>query len=351
MKCIAKWTFAGLMMLMMSLPGCISYSTVSLDIMEPAGIKFPVEIASVVVVDNAYPVKDSAVHVINAPGRTYQIDSIYVDDFGKRVVEAMGTALESQQFFDSVHVAQNSLNPAGSGKPLQPLSFYQIDSLSHLYNAQAVISLDYYKYNTTTNMVDLSDYYYVTLDARSHTYWKIYDATSGEIMDIHPQSDTIFWEGEGSELNRAFNTLPEFREALKAVAAYSGSKYAKYVAPSWERVSRIYFKKGHPLFYDADRLVSQGNWEEAMTFWYKVYEEANKKQKARASFNLATGQEVMGNFREALAWAYRSVQHYKELGSLSVSQWERDQAQDYYVKLSIRLREKKKLDDQFGFDE
>ncbi len=351
MKCIAKWTFPGLMMLLLSLSGCISYSTIDLDVLEPAGIEFPVEIASVVVVDNAYPTRDSAVHVINAPGRTYQIDSIYVDDFGKRVVEAMGKTLESQLFFDSVHVAQNSLNPLGSGQPLRPLSFYQIDSLSRLYHAQAVISLDYYKYNTTTNVVDLSDYYYVTLDARSRTYWKIYNSISGEIMDIHLQSDTIFWESEGSELNRAFKSLPEFREALEAMAAYSGDKYAGYVAPSWGRVSRIYFKKGHPLFFEATKNVLRGEWEKAMPAWYKVYEVGREKQKARASFNLAVGQEVLGNFREALAWAYRSVQHYKELGSLAVSEWERGQAQNYYIKLSRRLQEKKKLDDQFGFDE
>lgn len=330
--------------------GCLSYSTIDIDVLEPAGVNIPVEIASVVIVDNAFPTHDSVIHTINMPDKKYQIDSIRVEDYGKRVVQALGEALESQQFFDSVHVAVESLNPPQTGKPLRPLSFFQIDSLSRRYNAQAVIALDHYKYNTTTNVMDLSDYYYVTLDARSKTYWKIYNSLNGELLDIHLQEDTIYWDSEGAGYT-SLSGVPKMREVVKTMAEYSGQKYARYVAPAWSTVSRFYFKQGHPLFYKADEHVKRNRWDFALPVWYRVYEEAGGKQKARAAFNLALGQEVMGNFREAMAWAYRSWEHYKELGTFSASEREENAAKNYYVELSRRLQEKKRLDDQFGFDE
>jgi hypothetical protein len=345
---IAKGTLFGLLVL---LSGCISYSTINLDILNPAGVKFPVEIASVVIVDNALPYRDTAIHEVQTESRRYKLDTLYVDDFGHRLVESLGRNLRDQQFFDSVHVVEVPMNIPGSGEDLRPLSYFQIDSLSRRYNAQAVISLDQYKYHTTTNVVDLTNFYYLTLDARSRSYWKIYNALNGELMDIYLQQDTIFWEGEGYSLNHAFSGLPGLGKAVEAVADYSGAKYAGHVAPSWSTVNRLYFTEGHPLFFQATDFALKGKWDKALPIWYRVYEAGRGKQKARAAFNIALGQETQGNFKEALAWAYRSLQHYGDLGFPAASEWEKQQAKMYYVELSTRLQKKKKLDDQFGFEE
>ncbi|WP_010420860.1 DUF6340 family protein [Anaerophaga thermohalophila] len=348
---VKKWIFGIILIVFFS--GCASYSTIELDVLKPADIEIPVEIASVVVVDNARPFisSDSAVHKIILPDRNYSIDTIRVEDFGKRVVESFSGTLESKQFFDSVHVAKGSFKNPARENLLSPLSSFEIDSLLRHYNAQAVISLDYFDYGTTLRITDTPDFYYSTLDARSNSYWRIHNGLTGEIMDVHFLRDTIFWEGAGASLMEVANKLPPIRKALEMAAQHAGEEYADYVAPGWKNEIRRYYTHGHPLFSRASELIAGGKWEEANRICYYVYENGSDKQRARAAFNLALGKEVLGEFREAAAWAYRSMEAYQELGALSVSQKEKDISVQYYTQLAVRIQEKKKLDEQYGIEE
>ncbi|PWE00680.1 DUF6340 family protein [Marinilabilia rubra] len=340
--------------LFLFLAGCASYSTVNIDVLKPAKITIPVGIAKVVVVDNAYPFQksDSAVHRINLPGRQYTVDTIWKKDFGKVATKTFAEELEYRQFFDSVYVAEKAFKSEIEGRnPLNPLTGYELDSLCQKYNAQGVISLDYYDYGTTINVVDMPDYFYSTLDARSNTYWTFHNCLTGERLDYHFQRDTIFWESFGSSIVSSVDDLPKIREALEEATYHAGAKYAGFVAPTWTNEERIFYQKGHPLFFEAATEVANNNWDAAKRIWYKVYESSKGKSKARAAFNLALGQEVTGNFMEAAAWGWRSVENYRSLSGISASGMEKDKAVSYYVKLSYRLQEKKKLDEQYGVDQ
>ncbi len=335
------------------LTGCVSYSTINLDVLKPAGVDIPVNIASVVVVDNAFPFhpEDSGVHQINLPGRKYSVDTIHVDDFGMRTVESFGEALKAHQFFDSVHIVKQQFNSGDDGRPMDPLSAFEIDTLCSHFDAQAVISLDHYDYGTTINIMEMPDYYFATLDSRNSTYWKIHNCLADDLVDIHLQKDTIFWEGAGNSVGDSGKDLPSIKEALEAGADHAGEKYAGYVAPTWTIEERIFYKQGHPLFFRASELIANRQWEAAVRVWNHVYEESKGKQKARAAFNMALGQELLGNLLEAAAWGYRAVEEYDQLGGLAVSEREINVARRYYVELARRLQEKKKLDNQFGIDE
>jgi hypothetical protein len=350
MNRIKQWCVPGLFLI---LSGCVSYSSIELDVLKPAAIEIPVEIASVVVVDNAYPFKvsDSAVHEINLPDRKFAVDTLWVEDFGSRVVQSFGNALKARRFFDSVYVVKDPFNPKGKGKPMDPLTAFELDTLCRHFNAQAVISLDHYDYGTAINVLEMPESFFATLDARSNTYWKLHNCLSGDLYDIHLQKDTIFWEGVGPSINNSAADLPTIREALDVAAHNAGEKYAGYLAPTWTKEERLFYKQGHPLFFRASELISRGEWELASRLWYNVYEEGNQKQKARAAFNLALGQEVRGNFMEAAAWAYRAMEQYRELGVLSVSELEKKETSAYYVELAQRLQEKKKLDEQYGVEQ
>ena len=339
--------------MLLFLTGCVTYTTVELDVLKPADTQMPVEIASVVIADNAYPfrVTDTIVHEVNTPDSTFSIDSVWVDEFDSLAVRAMGEALEPRQFFDSVYVAKESFNTEENGKPMRPLRASVVDSLCRHYNAQAVISLDHYDYGTTLDVVELHDNYMATLDVRSSTYWKIFDHVNGELLDVHLQQDTIFWDYVERNPSRAVSGIPSIREALKDAAVHAGEKYAGYVAPTWTTEERVMFKQGHPLFPRAASLASRGNWEQAARMWYHVYEENSGKVKARAAFNLALAKEVRGEFREAAAWGYRAWEEYEDLGVLAVSQPEKETAKEFYLKLAQRIQEKKKLDQQYGVDE
>ncbi|MGM0375927.1 MAG: DUF6340 family protein [Bacteroidota bacterium] len=342
--------FAGIILFF---TGCVSYTTVELDVLKPAETQIPVEVASVVLVDNAYPfrVTDTTVHEVKLPDSTYVIDSVWVQDFDSLAVQAMGEALEARQFFDSVHVAKKSFNTEEDGKPMRPLRASVVDSLCRHYNAQGVISLSHYDYGTTLEVVEFYDNYMATLDARSSTYWKIFDHVNGELLDVHLQQDTIFWDYVERDISKAVSGVPSLREALKDAAVHAGEKYAGYVAPTWSTEERVLFKQGHPMFARAATLANRGEWEQAARMWYHVYEENDGKVKARAAFNIALSKEVLGEFREAAAWGYRALDEYENLGFLFVSQQEKETAREFYLNLARRIQEKKKLDKQYGVDE
>ncbi|MFW6352046.1 MAG: DUF6340 family protein [Bacteroidota bacterium] len=350
MNRIKKWIFSGLILLV---TGCVSpYSIFNLDVLKPAKVDVPVEIASVVVVDNAYPMQagDSVVHKIKLPVQEYSIDTILLDNFGQVAIESFAESLKSKSFFDSVYVVNESFNTLEDGKPLAPLSVFLIDSLCNYYNAQAVIELGYYQYGTVLNVIDAGEQYYSALDVRVNTYWKIHNRLADSVMNVHLQKDTIFWEGAGATVEESIGELPFLKDALKEAALYSGIQYSGYIAPTWQTTRRVFFKQGHTLFYEALEYVNRDQWDEAARVWYHIYETGKEKQKARAAYNLALAQEVKGNFIEATAWAYRSMQHYKELAGLGVNKEEK-MARDYYIDLAQRLQEKKKLDKQYGIYE
>ncbi|WP_291855828.1 DUF6340 family protein [Marinilabilia sp.] len=347
MNRIKKWIFPGLFFLM---SGCVSYSTIELDVLKPAEVIVPVEIASVVVVDNAFPFQpgDSGVHKIKLPTREYAIDSILVDDFGRRIIQSFGESLNAKSFFDSVYVVKQPFNTLEGGKPLALLSPAVVDSLCDFYNAQAVIELGHFEYGSLINVMDFGDQYFATLDARVSAYWKIHNKIADDVFDVHLQRDTIFWESTGPTILGSVEKLPLIRDALNEAAAYSGQQYSEYISPTWEKTRRYFFKKGHPLFYDASVQATRGDWDEAGRIWFHIYELGTEKQKARAAYNLALTQEVKGDFIEATSWAYRSMEHFQEVGNLSLADYELEMAKSYYIELAQRLQEKKKLDKQFG---
>ncbi|MGQ1891906.1 DUF6340 family protein [Thermophagus sp. OGC60D27] len=347
---IKNWSCFALILI---LSGCVSYTTIGLDVQKPAGVEIPVDIASVVVVDHAPPFTkiDSGIHKIILPGKKYVVDTILLKDFGKLAIESMAEVLKSKQFFDSVHVYPQKLDPVSTYSLSPSLSTETLDSICDRYNAQGLIALDYFDYGTTLQVSEAPDIYYSTLDARSRTRWKIYNRLTGKTLDVHVQKDTIFWDGIGYSITGSAAELPPIREALKMAAQHAGAKYSDYVAPSWESQSRLIYIKGHPLFYKASELVANNQWEEAGRIWYYVYLNGSPKQKARAAFNLALSKEMTGDFREAAAWAWNSMEEYAPMGNLSVTQAEKDACKSYYILLAQRIQEKKKIDNQYGIEE
>ncbi len=90
------------------------------------------------------------------------------------------------------------------------------------------------------------------------------------------------------------------------------------------------------------------NWNEAAKIWYHIYESENKKQKARAAYNLALSYEIRNDFQEAKAWAEISRNLFETLKSIQVSEIERKMAFKYFESLNERFAETEALHKQLG---
>ncbi|MCL2072902.1 MAG: tetratricopeptide repeat protein [Marinilabiliaceae bacterium] len=329
---------------------CVSsLETLNLEILKPATISIDPEILSVVIVDKSEPYRDENVHTVVMPKETISLDTIWVDNFSQIAVESMSEALKSKMFFDAVFLHDENEEDYIIDKGYIP--DYElidiIEDLCYIYDAQAVIFLESYKYKTKLSLSDLGYVYYGSLDANGSVFWKMYDQ-HGELIDMFLQSDSIFWDKTGNRFANILQELPEQTSAVEILAEYFGETYISRISPFWDIASRKYFSKGHHYFERANSLHKIGNWDEAAKVWYYVYESGNPPQKAKAAFNIALSYEVRGNFDEAVAWSEISYKLFRKMGAFRSSNYEKIISYHYYFLLNERQQQKDKLDEQIG---
>jgi len=319
---IAKKLKLGVMffLLPMFISSCVSVSTLPLEVMRPATYSVPPDILSVVVVDFAFPYRSDSTHIINVMGAEDVIDTIWVDDFGLRVVNAMAEELENRAFFDSVYLHPVSLNRPPVGKPNLSLSASQIRDILNKYNAHAIIALESIEYNSHFSGINTGEFLYATMDANSSDDQGYIDSKS----------------------------IPSIRHAMESLANFMGKYYPDRIAPYWESQQRSYYSAGHHLFSRANDLLKVNNWEHAARVWYYVFDEGTKRQKAMAAYNIALSFEVRGDFVEAAAWAQVSEQIFMELNSFAANSVEVSRASWYLAELNKRIKESELLEDQIG---
>jgi hypothetical protein len=332
----------------MFLASCASVATIPIEVMRPADYSVPPDVLSVVVVDFSFPHRGDSTHVLRlSPSNTEVVDTIWIDDFGLKVVESMAIELENRAFFDSVFLHPVSLNRPPAGRPNLSLSPYQVDKILEDYNAQAVIALESVEYNSLFQAETLEGFYYVSLDAKSRLLWKIYDS-QGRTMDAHIQQDSIFWDNSEDLYSGDFSSIPAIRSAMETLADFMGKYYPDRIAPYWESQQRFYYSAGHHLFSRANDLLKANNWDHAARVWYYVFDEGNEKQKAMAAFNIALSFEVRGDFEEAVAWAKVSKDLFEDMSAARVSALDKVRSTMYTEELNERIRETQKLEEQVG---
>ena len=331
----------------LGLGGCASVGSLRMEVLRPAEHTVPPDVLSVVLVDFAYPYRADSVHVLKLGNEKTSIDTIWVDDFAVRTINAVGAELEQRPFFDTVYVHPRPLNLPPVGKPGLNLSPLQVQRILAEYPAQRVLALEEVSYSSRINIDNVEGYLVATQDVDATLLWKLYDE-SGKAVDVFVQKDSIFWDKVDELYVLRELEVPPIRTALEALADFMGKYYPDRIAPYWEVQYRPFYSGGHHLFARANDLKKVNSWEAAARVWYYVYEEGNKKQKAMAAYNLALSYEVRGDFVEALAWAERSKALFDDLGTARVSETERKRVGNYIQELERRRDEELKLQLQVG---
>ena len=328
---------------------CVSLTTINLDVLRPAAISIDPEILSVAIVDKSLPYRGENVHTVIIPKETVTLDTIWIDNFSQIVAESMAETLKNKMFFDTVFYhndyEENYRVDRGFIPDHELLEI--IEDICYIYDVQAVIFLESYKYKTKLSLMDLGHTYYGSLDASGSVFWKMYEQNGNQI-DMYLQSDSIFWDKAGNRYATILSELPDQSAAVETLAEYLGETYISRISPFWETVSRQYFSKGHHYFERANDLHRIGNWDEAAKVWYYVYQSGNKLQKARAAFNIALSYEVRGDFDEAIAWGEISYKLFQNMGALRSSGYEKIISYQYYYQLNERMLQKEKLYEQIG---
>lgn len=81
----------------------------------------------------------------------------------------------------------------------------------------------------------------------------------------------------------------------------------RQMVPYWTTADRLYYNGGTVEMRDAGVYVKEHNWEQACEQWKLLYDRSKAKgMKFRAAFNLALGNEMLGDLQEALNWLKKS---------------------------------------------
>ncbi len=326
---------------------CVTYEQLSIDVLQPAKYSFQPEIKSVVLVDNSLAYRNKDVHKITLPSESYSIDTIWKDDFPMVVLDGLKDELDQRIFFDTVYIHDIALRRAGLSDSTM-LSWNIIDYLCRKYNAEAVVSIEGYMYQTNIkveNMFDGNMYGY--LDASSAILYRAYNNIDRSIILKELEHDTISWSVYGSGLNYIAQNLPSLRKSLDELGSYMGEKIADDIAPHWATENRIVYNSGNFYFIQAAEYIRKNNWGEAIKLWKYVYEHSKKKVKARAAYNLALAAEIQGDYESSLYWIKEGLSVMAELGSATAKEEKRRLAL-YSVYMNQRLKVVEELKVQVG---
>ena len=325
---------------------CSTYEPLSIDVLIPAKHSLQPEIKSVVLIDNSLLFRGEKIHEIILPSETYEVDTIWKDDFAQIVLDGLKYELEQRSFFDSVYVHPDPLKRSGLVKG--HITWEIIDAICKKYNAEAVVSVDDYLYHTKIEVKKVHDgNLFALMDASAAVLLRTYNSLNRTVEYKEIYRDTISWDAYGGSMAYIAAQLPPLKSALADLANYMGEKAADDIAPYWQEQKRGFYNSGNIQFMQATEYVRSENWGEAIKVWKYVFDHAKTKVKSRAAYNLALASEILGDYESANYWINEG------LGALSGSSGgqvnvEKKRLKLYSVYMTQRLKVLDELKIQVG---
>ncbi len=292
-----------ILIIVLLLAGCTPMAEISIQVIEPAKITLPAYVNQIAFINHSYVPK---YHPEDTSGLSQK--EIYILDtvINNQVFRGLRNGLNESPLFDldSIHIIQFRRNDTSNF--LAPLTGDQIHAIKQSEQAEALISLEYYRIQDTITM----DTYQLDLVAGrriiSHTIWRIYDLSRDSIFDEYMLKDTTNWYVIGYDRYSIMESLPEFINSLRTASYNAGLRYGQRISPSWFEVPRFYHTSGGKAMREAGKKAASRDWKGASEIWKKLAYQENEKTAAKACFNMALVCEMEDLFIPALDWAVKS---------------------------------------------
>ena len=328
--------------------GCVSLSTVKVDVLRPAVKSIPPEIKTLVVVDNSSAHPDSIpVQVNSLNDSNVQYLENFKDTISNMVINSLVKELKKRKYFDDVYLGRSTLKDTSANSKRQRLTGEGIKEIKKKFNPDAILILNDFDFSPILGLNEVSyDYYYYSQLLIGKADWQLYSFLGDTLMDNYTQRDSMRWNSYMDEVVYPVDGIPTIEESLQELGNYMGFYYADRIAPYWEPVNRYYYYYNSGLFKVGADLANRKNWEEAEKVWFSIYRDDKKLNKARAAHNIALAKEMQGDFQDASKWAYESLALYEKYGSYLKEEINREKS--YYKEITRRYLDKKKLQEQFG---
>ncbi|PKP37868.1 MAG: hypothetical protein CVT98_05600 [Bacteroidetes bacterium HGW-Bacteroidetes-15] len=231
----------------------------------------------------------------------------------------LAESLYDSPWFQGLKIPVRSNYRDDSSRLILPFKWSKVEEICAKDNADLLISLEYIKITPSSDSYSywdgVTNAYYGYLSMNIYAYWRVYDLNRKKVVADYLYRDTITWEDYDYINVRVGDQLPGFFSASSYSGYVVGSEYAKLIAPSWMDEQRIYFGGGSKEMRAAAELASQNDWLGAAGYWQQVLNNQKVKPEiaAKAAFNMAVANEMVGNFDVALEWLNKSAEYYSIL--------------------------------------
>uniref|UniRef100_UPI003216C2A7 DUF6340 family protein n=1 Tax=uncultured Draconibacterium sp. TaxID=1573823 RepID=UPI003216C2A7 len=226
-------------------------------------------------------------------------------------VQKEQNTIKKQNFFplsETINRYSNFSKTYSSEKFLHPhLGLYQPEELQKIADAtqaDLLLSLDYFYTIEATFYDDFLSLANKVVQIRN--YWNLYDLNSQEFCYYINKADTVSWKEKVYNPKQITKTLPSRKDAILNAADITGVNTVNYFVPHWIQVQRMYYSSGHVELQKTEKLIKDGNWEEAVKIWKANANNPNKSIAAKSKFNMGLACEMQGNLKAAVEWVVES---------------------------------------------
>lgn len=299
-----------LMVLGLSLfSACVQYKAINIQTLTPAELSVTSDFVQPLIVTGIYQ------GVAGSPESMAQaaLDSTAALETGLALAES----LAESPWFKGVEVPVKQHYRDESTNRILPFTWEYVERLASETNADLVISLEYIKIIPTTDSYSYWDNYYEAyygyLSMDVFAYWRVYDLYNRKLVSDYMFRDTLFWDKYDYFPVKVGDQLPGFFNSAAYCGYLVGDEYAKKIAPYWTDEQRFYYIGGSTLMQKAADFAVQNQWIDAATQWEEVIKKYPNRLElaAKAAFNLALANEMLGNFDIAIGWLVESDKYHK----------------------------------------
>ena len=314
-----------IILLGVALSSCMK--SVSINTLRPAEINIPNTIQSIVLLDRTAYERDAIgiiEGVLTGEGINEDRDGVMT------MFNSLQNSLRASPRFDVVLASERLKGQNILGSFPDPLDWRQVDQITRRYNTDGLLAIEIFDSNfivtngkrKNTRTVEDKDgnkveeeytEFFAEGIGNTRIGVRLYDAKSRTIIDQDIYTQNKSWEASATSLKEALAQLVNKSQATKYLASSVGSTYASKIAPMPIRVSRSYYAKPkkNGFIRKGARQASVNQWEDAISTWEIGLRRTNDTKTAgRLAYNIAVGNEIMGDLFEAHDWASKAFVDY-----------------------------------------
>lgn len=321
------------------LSSCAGIKYLTVETREPALIRLPPRVLSVIVANNVLQQPDHIGHTHKELGRAgFKRVNASSDSVAIYYTEALSQFLEEEDYYQEVLYLHDPLREDLDFFREEPLTPELMNEIRDETDVDAIISLDKLVMETEkSDIFERNGICYSAMMGRIHSTIRVYLPTmEGKIPAVR-YTDSTRWEGYSIPEDQDFTVprLPTREEALRYMAVKAAEKMVYAFAPHWEMQDRWYYTHPHSLMRKGASFAQRAEWVEAIEQWETFYHKrSSKRDKARAASNIALAYEMLNEMESALQWATIA----NDLFKVSTNSASLDRRRSWLLKTEIERR-------------